>query len=107
MGGDLTEVEQEALRGVGGEASGNLSNVPVHPGDLGSDLYEEEVSLGLVENEEKILAEVLGALDRIEQGTFGRCEVCHRVIPKKRLDAVPYTRYCLKHAKELEQPPKE
>jgi RNA polymerase-binding transcription factor DksA len=102
VGGDLSDLEEEALRAVGGEASGGLSNVPIHLGDLGTDNFEEEVNLGLLENEQQILQEIDDALTRIEQGTFGRCEECRQEIPRERLQAVPYARYCLRHAKEFQ-----
>jgi DnaK suppressor protein len=102
LGGDLSELEEEVLRPIGGEAGGGLSDVPVHPADLGTDNYEAEVMLGLLENEEQLLAEVNDALARIEQGTFGHCEECQQEIPRQRLQAVPYTRYCLKHARKNE-----
>jgi DnaK suppressor protein len=102
LGDDLTELEEEALRGVGGEASGGLSDVPIHPADLGTENHEEEVSLGLLENEDQILAEVNDALERIEQGTFGRCENCGQEISRERLKALPYARYCVRCAQRLE-----
>jgi RNA polymerase-binding transcription factor DksA len=102
LGGELTDLEEEALRGISGEASGGLSNVPVHPADLSTDAYEEEVALGLLENQEELLADVLDALDRIEQGTFGHCEECHQEISRRRLEALPYTRYCLQCARRLQ-----
>jgi RNA polymerase-binding protein DksA len=102
LGGDLTELEEEGLRGAGGEASGNLSDVPVHPADLGTDNYEEEVTLGLLENEAELLTEVNDALDRIEQGTFGRCEECGQEISRERLEALPYARYCIRCARRLQ-----
>jgi RNA polymerase-binding protein DksA len=102
LSGDLTELADEALRPLGGEASGNLSDVPVHPADLAPENYEEEITLDLMENEERILAEVDDALARIERGTFGRCENCHRQISRERLDAIPYTRYCSRCARELQ-----
>ena len=95
LGGDLSELEEEALRPVGADPSGGLSEVPVHPADLATDLYDEEVSLDLLANESQILAEVIDALGRIDQGTFGRCANCKQEIPRERLEAVPYTRYCL------------
>ena len=94
LGGDLTALEEDALRPVGGEAGGGLSDVPVHPADLGTDNYEEESRLDLLENEYQLLMEVNDALDRIEQGTFGRCENCRQEIPRERLEALPYARYC-------------
>ncbi len=100
--GDLSELADEALRPVGGEASGSLSDVPLHLADLASENYEQETTLDLIENEDRSLAEVDDALARIEQGTFGRCENCHREISRERLEAVPYARYCIRCARELQ-----
>ena len=105
LGGDLSELEQEALHAVGGEESGGLSNVPIHPADLGTDTFEQEFALDLLENEEKILGEVNDALARIEQGTFGRCENCGQEISHQRLKALPYARYCIRCARKLEGQP--
>jgi DnaK suppressor protein len=102
LGGELSELEEEALRPIGGEASGNLSDVPVHPADLSNENYEEEVTLGLLENEAQLLEEINDALDRIEQGTFGRCENCGQEISKERLEALPYARYCVRCARKLQ-----
>jgi RNA polymerase-binding transcription factor DksA len=92
---DRSQLKDEALRPIGGEASGGLSDVPLHPADLGSDSFEEETTLGLLENEAQLFAEVDAALDRLDQGVFGRCEACHQDIPKGRLQALPYARYCV------------
>jgi RNA polymerase-binding protein DksA len=101
----MSSLEQEALRGTGGEPSGSLSNVPLHPADLGTDTYQEELSLGLLENEDRILTEINEALVRLEQGTYGRCENCGQNIPRERLEAVPYARYCITCAQQLQGPP--
>ena len=66
--------------------------------DLGSDNFEQEVSLSLLENEGQLLERVSAALARIDQGTFGRCQECGRDISRERLDAVPYTPYCIQCA---------
>jgi DnaK suppressor protein len=105
LGGDLSALEEEALHPVGGEESGGLSNVPVHPADLGTDTFEEELALDLLENEDKILSEVNDALARIEQGTLGRCENCGQEISRQRLKALPYARYCIRCARKLEDQP--
>jgi DnaK suppressor protein len=102
IGADLSELEEEALRPVGGESAGNMSDVPVHPADLGTENSEEEAALELLENEEHLLMEVNDALARIEQGTFGVCENCHKPISKERLDALPYARYCIRCARKLQ-----
>jgi RNA polymerase-binding transcription factor DksA len=75
--------------------------VPVHPADLGSENFEQELALDLIENEERIL-EVDHALTRFEQGTFGRCENCGREISRERLEALPYTRYCIRCARKFQ-----
>jgi DnaK suppressor protein len=102
LGGDLSALEEEALRGSGGEASGGLSNVPVHPADLGTDNFEEEVSVGLLENELQILQEIDAALLRIEKGSYGVCEECHQEISRQRLKVLPYARLCLRDARKLQ-----
>jgi DnaK suppressor protein len=71
--------------------------VEMEPGDRGDrsvEVYEEQVNLSLVMNEAALLREVSDALERFDQGCFGRCETCDRAIEPARLDAVPYTRTC-------------
>jgi DnaK suppressor protein len=68
---------------------------------MGTDTFEEEVAVGLLENEVQLLTEVNAALERIERGTFGRCENCGQEIPNKRLDALPHARYCVHCARLL------
>jgi RNA polymerase-binding transcription factor DksA len=103
MTGDVSHLADEALRARGGEASGSLSNAPLHMADLGTDNFEQEFTLGLLENQEQALEEIASALDRIQQGTFGRCEECGTAIPKARLQALPYTRHCVACARKLQQ----
>ena len=101
--GDVSHLTSEALRKTGGEASGSLSNTPIHMADLGTDNFEQEFTLGLIQNEEQALDEIGVALERIGQGTFGHCEECHKDIPKARLQALPYTRHCVDCARKLQQ----
>ena len=103
--GDVSHLADEALRRAGGGAAGNLSNMPIHMADLGTDNFEQEFTLNLLQNEEQVLDEIGAALDRIDQGTFGRCEECEVEIPKARLQAVPYARYCVDCARKVEQEP--
>ena len=99
LAGDVSSLTDEALNSED-EASGNLSHVPIHMADLST--YERELTLGLLENEEQTLEEIAAALGRIEQGTFGHCEGCRKAIPQDRLHALPYARYCLECARELQ-----
>jgi DnaK suppressor protein len=101
--GDVSHLTDEALRRTGGGATGNLSNMPIHMADLGTDNFEQEFTLSLLQNEEQLLDEIAAALDRIKHGTFGQCEECKGAIPKPRLQAVPYARYCVDCARKLEK----
>jgi RNA polymerase-binding transcription factor DksA len=103
LNGDVSHLADEALKARGGEASGSLSNAPLHMADLGTDNYEQEFTLSLLENQENALAEISEALDRIEKGTFGICEECGHAIPKGRLQTLPHTRHCVECARKLEQ----
>src|SRR6266480_114661 len=91
LSGNLSHLAEEALRTTGGENSGGLSNTPIHMADLGTDNFEQEFTLSLIQNEEDRLKEINSALDRIDHGAFGKCEECQKPIPKARLQAVPYT----------------
>jgi DnaK suppressor protein len=88
-----------------GMEGGNLSAAPIHLGDLSSDVSAQEVNAALRENQGAIRAAVADALKRIDEGNFGRCERCGKNISQKRLDALPYARFCLNCAASQGQPP--
>jgi RNA polymerase-binding transcription factor DksA len=100
--GDLDQMTDEALRRSQPEASGNLSNVPLHMADLGTENDDQEFTLGLIENEQATLEQVLDALDRMTSGRFGHCTECGESIAKARLQALPYTPHCIQCARKLE-----
>lgn len=101
--GNINRLAEEALRTTGSETGGNLSHAPIHIADLGSDSFEQEFTLSLMQNEEQVLEAIGEALERIEQGTFGKCEECQGVIAKGRLQALPYSRHCVKCARKVQQ----
>jgi RNA polymerase-binding transcription factor DksA len=100
--GTATDLEEGARQATGGDAGGSLSNAPLHLGDVGTGVYMQELNATLLENEVYLRDEVRAALGRIDQGTYGKCERCGTKIPEVRLDAIPYTRFCVDCA-ELEQ----
>jgi RNA polymerase-binding transcription factor DksA len=103
LNGDVSHLADEALRKSRQEASGDLSSMPIHMADIGTDNYEQENTLNLLANEALVLKEIKDALARIQLGTFGRCEECHGVIPKARLQFLPYLRYCVNCARKFEE----
>jgi DnaK suppressor protein len=101
--GSVDALEQSALKKSRQENSGDLSNMPIHMADIGSDNYEQEFNLGLIESEDQVLREIEEALDRIEEGTFGTCEECGKPIKKARLKAVPHAKFCIDCKREEEE----
>jgi RNA polymerase-binding transcription factor DksA len=100
--GDLDQMTDEALRRNMQSNSGNLSNVPLHMADVGTENYDQEFTLGLIENEQGTLELVNEALARLDKGKFGLCVECQGPIPKPRLQAIPYTRHCINCARVME-----
>ena len=100
---NVNEFEDEALKKSRLDASGDLSSMPIHMADIGTDNYEQEFALGLMDSERKLLREIDNSLGRIEQGTYGICEGTGKPIPKARLEAQPWARYCVEYARKLEQ----
>ncbi len=100
---NVTEFEDEALRKSRLDASGDLSSMPIHMADLGTDNYEQEFALGLMDSERKLLREIDNALGRLENKTYGICEATGKPISKARLEAQPWARFCVEYARMLEQ----
>jgi len=77
--------------------------MPIHMADLGTDNYEQEFALELMDSEIKLLREIDAALARISEGTYGICLGTGQPIPKARLEAQPWARYCVEYARMVEQ----
>jgi len=101
--GDYNALAEAALHKTRTEASGDLSSMPIHMADVGSDNFEQEFTLGLMENDGETLEKIELALERIEEGVYGSCVECERIIPKTRLNAIPHTPLCVRCASELEE----
>ena len=101
--GDVNSIEDEALRKSRLDAAGDLSSMPIHMADIGTDNFEQEFALGLIDSERKLLGEINGALMRIEKGVYGICEGTAKVIAKVRLQAIPWSRYCIEYARMVEK----
>ncbi|MCA9189211.1 MAG: TraR/DksA family transcriptional regulator [Pirellulaceae bacterium] len=100
--GDVSAMADSALRKTRSEANGDLSSMPIHMADIGTDNYEQEFTLSLMENDESTLDQIESALERIEDGVYGQCLECGKVIPKTRLTVLPYTPFCVKCAEKIQ-----
>ncbi|WP_342774233.1 TraR/DksA C4-type zinc finger protein [Lysinibacillus antri] len=90
---DEKYLERGSLR----DSVDELSTVDNHPADLGTELYEREKDMALKVHDEDELAKVNAALEKMDNGTYGVCEVCHEDIPYERLEALPFTAFCIEH----------
>lgn len=97
--GDVTDMETEALIGRG---SGSLSKLPQHMADAGSDTYDQTLNLDLAAGQRKLLKEIDDALVRIENKTYGICELLGKPISKERLENTPWARYSIEGARRKE-----
>jgi RNA polymerase-binding transcription factor DksA len=100
--GDVSAMADAALNKTRSESSGDLSSMPIHMADVGTDNFEQEFTLLLMETEESALEQIETALERIEEGTYGVCLDCEGKIIKARLNAIPFTPFCVKCASKLE-----
>ncbi|GAC1315533.1 MAG: hypothetical protein NVSMB16_12560 [Acidimicrobiales bacterium] len=98
----LTVIETD-LRSDGPDEAGEkddpseLNIVDQHPADAGSETHDRSRDLGLLEQIESDLRDVEEALERLEDGTYGTCEVCGKPIPDERLEANPTARRDVEH----------
>ncbi len=97
--GDIGTMEDGALRN---KDASNLSNMPLHMADVGSDNYDQELTLGLVESERKLLREIDDALHRIKDKTYGMCLATGKAINPARLEIKPWAKYSIEAARIME-----
>lgn len=99
VAGDIHTMESEALKGE----SGSLSNLPQHLAEQGSEAYEQTLALDLVAADRRLVKEIDDALKRIANGTYGLCELTGKPIRAERLQELPWARYSIEAARELER----
>ncbi|HXF71220.1 MAG TPA: TraR/DksA C4-type zinc finger protein [Actinomycetota bacterium] len=80
-----------------------LSAADQHPADAGSDTFEREKELAVLQQLRAQIADVEAALRKLEGGTYGRCELCGREIDPVRLEARPAARFCLADQARVER----
>ena len=97
------DAEKERLTALIGRLSSDdgqsepdeLSTVDQHPADAGSETFEREKDMAIVNTIEDEMAEIEHALARLDDGSYGTCEACGKPIGDERLEAVPTARYCV------------
>jgi DnaK suppressor protein len=95
VGGGLSHIAETTLNRSQRDASGDLSGYSYHMADMASDDYERDFSLGRATDEQKILYLIDEAMKRVHDGTYGSCLQCNKLIPARRLAALPYSALCI------------
>lgn len=105
----LLYLKDTLLDSMSGVARGNLhagsetSAFGMHQADAGSDAYDRDFALSILSQEQNSLYEIDEALKRLEDGSYGKCEISEKPIPHARLEALPFTRYTVECQAELEK----
>jgi DnaK suppressor protein len=97
--GEMSQLADTALN----KNRAETSRMPNHMAELGTDNFERELTLNLLGSEKEVVDQIEAALERIEDGDYGRCDECGRKIPKARLDAMPYVAMCVRCASQHER----
>lgn len=87
----MEDIDKETER----EGLSELSGVDQHQADLGTETFNRERDLSILESVEAELSDIERALQRLDEGTYGKCEACGKPIGEERLAAMPATRFCL------------
>ncbi len=77
------------------DSLGELSSYDQHQADVGTETFEREKDLSILERVESELVDIEYALRRLDDGTYGTCEACGKPIGEDRLEAIPAARFCL------------
>ena len=98
--GESTQMEDDALND-----HSKTTSIPTDMAELGSVNADQELTFSLLRSDTDALDQIEAAIQRIEDGSYGRCEACGEPIPKTRLDAIPYAAECVRCASLRENGP--
>lgn len=102
LAGDVNHLSDDFVdrKGLG---PNDHTSMPIHMADVGSDNWEKEFTLDLIENEHALIREIDEALVRVNDRTYGVCLATHKVISIARLRAKPWAKYCIEYARAREE----
>ena len=95
---DLGAIEKEAL-----DVNADISHMPIHMADVGSDAYDQDLKLGMAASERKRIRDIEDALVRIKKKTYGVCHLTGKSIPDARLKAKPWAKFTKESAEKIER----
>ncbi len=80
-----------------------LASYDQHQADVGTETFDREKDLSILQEVEGELVDVEHALRRLDEGTYGTCEACGKPISDDRLEVLPAARFCLRDQAEAER----
>lgn len=102
LGQELQQISEANLKSQR-ESSGDLSGYSYHMADVGTDNFGREMELNIASTGNERLRLIEEALERVEDGSFGKCLSCGADVHLERLKVLPYTRLCIDCARESEK----
>ncbi len=100
---DLRERLMNQMTGLAKESAEEMASYSLHMADSGTDNFDRDFALSLLSSDQDAIYEIEEALKRIERNTYGVCELTQKLIPKARLDAIPWTRFTVEAQAQLER----
>jgi RNA polymerase-binding transcription factor DksA len=102
----LLELRDQLTRqmdGLAKESAQEMAGYSLHMADSGTDNFDRDFALSLLSSDQDAIYEIEEALKRIEKNTYGICELTGKAIPRKRLEAIPWTRFTVEAQAQLER----
>ncbi len=100
---DLRDQLRHQMHGLAKESAQELPGYSLHMADSGTDNFDRDFALSLLSADQDSVYEIEEALKRIERKTYGVCELTAKVIPRARLEAIPWTRFTVEAQAQLEK----
>ena len=100
---DLRDQLLRQMSGLAKESAEEIAGYSLHMADCGTDNFDRDFALSLLSADQDAVYEIEEALKRIQRNTYGTCELTGKMIPKARLDAIPWTRFTVQAQAQLER----
>ena len=100
---ELHDRLRRQMSGLAKESQSQMESYSLHMGDSGTDNFDRDFALSLLSSDQDAIYEIEEALKRIEKGVYGVCEQTQKIIPKARLEAIPWARYSVEAQAQLEK----
>jgi len=100
---ELRDQLTRQMTGLAKESAQEMAGYSLHMADSGTDNFDRDFALSLLSSDQDAVYEIEAALKRIEKNTYGVCELTGKAIPRKRLEAIPWTRFTVQAQAQLER----